>query len=609
MIALSKRLWVISFVAVLASASQAFSGDVGPPPRTGVGEKSLANWVDADLGLCLEIDNLAEHWEQFIDSPMHQRLRRFPPVADALERHREGLAQLGAEIRRRTGAAPREIGQKLLGKKVLFAIRPPENPAKQKPSALLLVDSADEQFMRRTLDNLVAARRQAGRWKGKHTLTVAGGPVSVDVVLPDDDQSEFFIASVGSMAAVSTSESLLRSVLDRHATKDGLSSLAASPAYRAARERLATQCVARLWINPRAWEAILAADLGRKPPDSEEARTQAALFAVWRATQYVAAGVQLAPQLRIELASQWIAESLPDAARDVVSSVAGPSQFIDKIPAKSLLAVAGHIDIGRLTRSAVARQWQAAAKSSMSETNKHHERILLWALSAGLGPDWGLWVSGGAESLATLSQSKSVSQSKSLPFDIVAGIETRPVEPGGGRLALAENIEPLLHALLSATVEAANRESGKHIASLKSTERDGRTTTSVSGMVPGRPQQEFAYGVDQRHWFWLGTSSTAIEQAGAGDAGNSLWTQLASQQHWASAGTPNALVYVNLAGWRKLASLGRPAFEFLWDGRQKDEKKKDEQFQSWVTWTQLADRLLFVCHMDQSSMHLALGLE
>ncbi|HQU42320.1 MAG: hypothetical protein B7Z73_00295 [Planctomycetia bacterium 21-64-5] len=602
MIALSKRLLVFSFVALLAPASRAFSGDNSPPPRSDATQKSLANWVPADVGLCLEIDNLAEHWKQFLDSPMHQRLRRFPPLADALERHREDLARLGAEIRRRTGAGPREIGQKLLGKKVLFAIWPPQNPAIQKPSALLLIDSADEQFMRRTLDNLVAARRQAGRWKGKHTLPLAGGPVSVDVVLPDDEQSEFFIASLGSIAAVSTSESLLRLVLDRHAAKDG-SSLAASPSYRAAGERLAKQCVARLWINPRAWEAILAADLGRKPPGSEEARTQASLFAVWRATQYVAAGVQIAPRLSIELASQWNAESLPEAARDVVSSVAGPSQFPNKIPAESLLAVAGHIDLGRLTRSVIARQWQAAAKSSLSEPNKHHERVLLWALSAGLGPDWGLWIASGAESPATLSETQS------LPFDVVAGIETRPIEPGRVRPALADNIEPLLNALLSATVEAANRESGKHIASLKSTERDGRRTTSVSGMVPGRPQQELAYGVDQRHWFWLGTSFTAIEQAGDNQASDSLWKQLASQQHPASASPPNALVYVDLAGWRKLASRGRPAFDFLWNDRRKDDKQKDDQFQSWLTWTQLADRLLVVCYLDESSMHMALGLE
>lgn len=600
MIALTRRLFFVSLVAVLAVNQPAADGAKAQAPATHT--ESLASWTNADVGLCLEIDNLADHCDRFTSSTMCDRLRRFPPLAQAWEQHRPGLEALAGEIKRRSGASPLEIGRKLLGSKALFAIWPPANPATDKPDALVLIDAPDEQFMRATLEKLVGARKRVGRWKGSRSLGIGAATVTVDLVVPDDDQSQFFIASSGNMAALSTNQELLRAAFERRATDDRASSLAELPSYKAAQDRLSPHAVARLWINPRLWAPALEADLKTKAPGSDEARMQAALVEIWKATDYVATALRLTPQLGIELAGEWDSGGLPAAVRDAVESCAGGARFVDKVPADALLAVAGHADFGRLTRSAVARQWQEAATTSIRQSDSHNERILFWALSVGLGPDWGFWIEGAKGSSTDVA-------GQMFPFSLTAGIQTQPLGMDHSQAALADNLEPLLHALVAANVESINLRAGKEMAEISSDPHAGATITTVTGLVPGKPRQELAFGVDRERWLWFGTSGEAIERAASNTAAETLRMRLGGKPEFSQTSSPGTLVYVNLAGWRKLASLGRPAFEFLWEGKQVADKTKDEQFQAWVTFSQLADVLLFTSSLDASGFHAAIEIE
>src|SRR5581483_8025746 len=191
--------------------------------------------------------------DRFRESRLYAGILGLPPVAEWLSQHRPGLTLLAGEIERRTGVTPRDVAKKLLRRQALLTIWPPHNPLTDKPSALLVAESTDGQLMRRSLERLIAARRQAGRWRGRHTVTVAGETFAIDVVVSDEEQSEFFITSVGDIALFATNESLLRDVLQRRAAVEQ-ASLATCPAYVAAAQRLASANAARLFINPRAWD-------------------------------------------------------------------------------------------------------------------------------------------------------------------------------------------------------------------------------------------------------------------------------------------------------------------------------------------------------------------
>lgn len=598
---------LVAWMSAAAPAADNLPPATEPPLR-------LSAWLAADVGLCLELDNVAERWTAFAEGPLHDRIRRFPPVVEWLSRHRPELAALSDEIERRTGATAREVGLKLLGRQVLFAIWPPANPVIDKPTALLLAESADEDLLRRVLDRFVAARRQAGRWRGRHTLEVAGDAFSVEVVVPDDEESEFFVTTVGKVAVIATSEALVRGVLERRdAAETQSSSLAASAAYLASNQRLAKGHAARLFINPRAWDAALTEDLKKKEPSSEEAKSQAAVVAAWRATEYVTAGAQITPQLGLELAWKWQADALPEPLREVAGSLTGRSQFLDQIPADSLLAFAGHIDVTRLVRYAIVRQWREAADGqgkSTADQKGQRESVFLWALAAGFGPDLGAYLTVGSRNHTAPSPDRPLGDpAAGLPADLVLAIQTRPLEQDDRRPALAQSLEPVLHALLAAAVGAVNRQAGAGSASIQSATNNGQTVTSVTGFVPGRPRQELAYCVDQRDRFWLGTSAAALERAASSTPGDSLLDQPAVRGSFASSeAQPGGLLYANLAGWRALALKGPESLDFLWEGKHLDAGGKEQHYRAVLAVAHLADWLVAAMCVDESTVRLSVAV-
>jgi hypothetical protein len=593
----SRRFMVI--LAIVVSILAAAPARAVEPPR-------LADWLDAEVGLCLQFDNLADQWTKFAAGSLHARVRRFPPLAHWIDQQRPKLAAVSRELQRRTGATAKELGAGLLGRQVLVAVWPPADPVADKPAALLLMESADRQLLKRSLDKLVAARRQAGRWRGNRSLEIEGETFSIDAVVPDDEQSEFFITSADNVAILATSEQLISAVLKRRAAVDeSASSLTSSTAYVAAQDVLAEDCAVRLFINPSAWNDALQSDLERKKAGSEEARSQAALVAAWRATEYVAAGVQLTPQTTVELAWKWRADALPEPVREVAASLVGHSRFVDRIPADALLACAGHIDVGRLVRTAIAGKERKAASTSGGEAagaagaKIETENILLRALSAGFGPDWGAFV--------TPAPREAAGKPASLPIELVLGIQTRPLEPANKRPALARTIEPLLHALLSAAVEAANRQAGANIASITSADDGNSSFTSVSGMVPGRPDQELAYCVDPQDRFWFGTSAACLKRASSSAIDdNPIRPSAVKLGTLLKGNAPSGLLYVDLAGWRKLATQRIDALDVLWEGKRLDVQTKERQRQKLIAGFQLADRLVAVSHIEESTVHLAL---
>ena len=544
----------------------------------------LAEWLDDDVGLCLEVDNLGDEWERFRESRLYEGLVAFPPIAEWFSQHRQGLSFLAGEVERRTGVTPRDVATKLLGRQALFAIWPPENPLTDKPTALLLAQSTDGDLMRRSLERLIVARRQAGRWRGRHNVEVGGETFSIDVVVPDEEQSEFFITSVGDIALFATRESLLREILERHANLVD-TSLATSPAFLAAAHRLANAEAARLFINPRAWDAALEADLKRKTPGSEEAKSQAIVVAAWRAMEYVAGGLQLTPQLTVEFAWQWRPDSLPEPVREMAACLAGGSQFVDLLPDNALIAFAGHADIKRLVRYWIEQKEPDPADR---DARNQLDRIFLWALAAGLGPDWGGFLRVASD------------HPLSPTVDLVIGIQTRPLEAHSEDRSLAETLEPVLHALLSSAVEAVNRQSPTSAASIRSTKDEGRKITVVKGVVPERPGQELAYCVDDLGRWWFGTSTAAVDQASE---------KRATTRAAGSLGVVSGLVRVNLAEWRKLAAAGPAAVDFLWEGKQLDAQGQEREYKSLLAFSRLADRLVLATHVDESSIHLSCSLE
>lgn len=576
--------WALMAAAAPATESQA-----------ALASHRLADWVSGDLGLCLEISDLPRHWASFSSGPLAERLWAFPPVADWRARNPGLLSAVRGEIARRTGVAPSVLLNQLLGREVLFAIWPPSGPTSGQPNVLLLAEALDGDLMRQTLRTLVSARKEAGKWRGATALQVAGETFAIDTVAPDDDKAEFFITSADRVAIIATSEAILRDVLRRRADPAAAGSLAKASVYGAARERLPSDAAGRLFVNPRAWDAALRADLQRKPPGSEEARSQQAVVAAWAATDYVAGALRLDRQLNVELAWQWRAGDLPPALREVAMSLNGAAPFADKLPNDSLAAFALHADLGRIARMVIAREW----KNALGDSKKQGESILAWALVAGVGSE-----------VAGYLKAPSANEPKGgerWPLEAVAAVQTRPLEPDTGRPALVHQFEPLMHAWLSAAVAARNHQREDNFASIKTENASGgqASVTVVSGIVPGYRRQELAYRVDTSDRLWIGTSARLLTPAAGSEsplAGSVMERDLRD------GGDLSGVAYVNLAAWRELAERGREAVDFLWHDKRLDERTSEQKYRELQALAQLADRLLVTSQIDSSTVHLSLSL-
>ncbi len=582
----------------------------------------LSRYVSPDVGLCLELRQLETHASRFLESELFRRLQAFPPFATMLAQQRPNWLAIAGEVERRTGATAGQLYSGLLGRQVLFAVWPPAEGRSPKGDALLLIEAADSALLDQSLQRLVEARRAANRWHGRRTIEAAGRAFTLEAVARDDEPSDIFLAVDGELGMMATSEAVIRGVLERRAGAVA-ASLATLPSYAAAVERLSADCVARAFISPRAWDASLLADLRKKPPRSDEARTQQAVVDAWRTTEYVVGGVELTPRVAVELAWRWQADSLPQPLREVAAGLAGRSHFVDRIPADAWLAVAGRIDLAHIVRHLVAEQWRGAGDSSASASSSvPPETIVAWALAAGFEPDFSAYCRSPSNDLSGVGPVapalvagpsytdvlQSRDESDHADIEAVAAVQTRPLEPVDSSPPLAETAAPLLHALLAAAVEATNARHPAEQADIETAARDGLSVTTVSGLKAGSRSLAFAYAVTDGV-LWLGTSAAAVRQRVAASPDDSLLARDDVRRQLGSLiAAPSDVVYFDLVRWRRLLSAGPEAVRFLWQGQSLDAAARRQQYQTLVALSGLADRLLAAAQIDDAGVSLSLSL-
>jgi hypothetical protein len=572
--------------------------------RAAPADEELSAWVSADTGLCLEIRNLADHARRFAAGPFARRFSEFPPIADALQQYRPWLATVAGEVERRSGAKIDEIFTELLGRHVLFAVWPPRGDADQ-GAALVLVEATDTGLLERSLERLVAARKQARRWLGRRTLTVAGVTYEADVVQPDDRHADFYLVVVDSVAVIATSESLLSDVLSRRAGAAAKEPppLNSIPEYQASAASISDAAVARLFINPRAWDAALAADLRKKPADSEEARSQQFVIDAWRTMDYVVAGVEIEPRLAIEIAWHWNADALPEPARFAVEGLCGRSKFVDRIPADALLAVAGRVDPAPLARHLIAAHWLAGGRATAGSNTEPAETpwqsLWAWALAPGWGPEFSAYCT------RRPSNADAEGPAAGWPLTIVIGVESRPLTGDGP--PLASMVEPWLGALLSAAVDAANSRAGHELASIESLTVGDLGLKLVTGLVPGQPGRALVYAV-AGNCFWLATSAAELRHAVSLSRTEALTARPAFREQLGKLAEPSDLIYLDLSHWRELLSAAPDAADFLSEGQSLDASARTRQRQTLLAISRLADRAIFGARIDKTGVSLSFSL-
>ncbi|MEX2121518.1 MAG: hypothetical protein WD847_18155 [Pirellulales bacterium] len=621
---LASRVWqILAWSALAILPGPLLAADFAAP-------SPLSRVVPADVGLCLEIQNLAEHSSQFLDSELYRRLRDYPALRRWSDENRPQLTAIADEVERRLGARPVDAWNKLLGRQALLAVWPPPGGGDE-GSALLLVEVADSQLLARLLDRLVSAQREAGKWKATRQLEVAGQVVQLHVLETEPQKSGLFLAAVGELGIMATSEQIVRDVVAlSQATPRGPSALAGVPAYAEGIGRLAPMATGRLFINPRIWDEHLLADLRSKPAGSSDAEAQLVVVETWRATDYLVVGVELGPRLAIEAYAKWDRAKLPEAVGTFVDSVGGQAELLDRVPADALVVLAGRIDLGallgRFGRPAATRN--DAASSSVAEPPTGW--FALVALAGSVGPDFVSYIAPRrSDSTGLRSTAEPTSPGESPPasagnspnaaaIDWVVGFATRPLSPANPETRLADVLAPLARSTMEIMAATANARSGNAASHVKTTQVDGLVLTSIVGFESAYPaagplaaslEATFAVVGDA---FWVGTSPAAVQRAATVRPEQSLSHRpaVARQVGRSASGGPRPghFLYVNLAGLGQWMAQSPGLVDYLAKSKGLDHATAQRSWNELVALASLADSLIATVALGDSGAAASLSL-
>ena len=299
--------------------------------------------VTADVALCLEVTDLDETWTRFEAGPHLDRLRTFPPFQRLLESG--GFHQWQAvedHVARQTGTKLSSQLRALFGRSLVLAVYVPQTG---NPRGILIGEAIDEAAIQTALATWNKLEPNAVMTRKSHH---GHGYLQRKKQAPSVEIS--FIAITDRWFAISDNESLIHDVIDRFvrlssetSQSSTTDSLTASPRFVQNRRRLKTDGVAKFYINARPWDRGLEeASQGSNDPFN--------IAEVWKRVNSVSARLRLDQGIVCDAVVDLETSRLPHGWTKLVATAGGSSQWVHRIPAESLLAISGRIELAPVFR-------------------------------------------------------------------------------------------------------------------------------------------------------------------------------------------------------------------------------------------------------------------
>lgn len=395
----------------------------------GTPREELLRYVPDDVGFCLVVQNLRGQLRELAGSPFGRRLRE-SAGAKALRASAEWgqLKQAEQYLERHLGVNAEKLFDDLLGEAFAFAYKPGPLGKQDDEQGLFLLRARDEKTLAGLVAKLNALQKETGELKSLDEVEHKG----VKYVRRREAKETNYYYLNGPILLFSGQESLLRQAVEREKRAEGDSLL-----LRQMRELKLEDALVGLLLNPRAWDAAVAAS---KPADP------AARMAVraWKALGGVGVAVHLESDVRIQLSIQVKTEDLPASARKLLAAASKPSELWARMPENALLAISGRLDLAALYEflgDCLTKQAKQTMEAELDRTlGAVIDKDVVKELLPALGPAWGVWA------IAPTSEEKAWT-----PRVVAALKLSRPkVVPDGNSSG-----EPIEEAVLSAVRSAA----------------------------------------------------------------------------------------------------------------------------------------------------------
>lgn len=452
------------------------------------GDGRLRRLVGDDVGLCIELHDLAgqhrklrksEFARRLHASPLFDLLRRSKPVRD--------LAGARSKIEELTGTPLPQFLNGLFGRSVILAVYPSRT---DKPTGVLLTRTAD----RKTLQDALAAWHRAEPKRGVEEVPYRGQ--TYVRFAKKDDSKPLYYAALGDVLALSDREAAVKKVIRLSLTEagDGQSnsvekSLASLKIYAEARKSLAGEPVATAFVNPRQWDAALGFTAG----STSEKRVPAV---IWQSCRWMMGSLRMDDGLIFDAVVQFDPKALPAASTKSLQRLQGKPAFLDRVPADVLLAVAGRFDpIGIRNALQLAEEGDNAGdfkKMRRVSTAMMRGFDPITHLLPKLRPGYGLFIVGRS------------SDGGRVPFTGLAGFEIEPPaktdDNSGWRDKLESGLSNVMQFLVTVHNVKESKRDNPQLASVKSRRRKDVSLHWVETIATYQP----AFGISAGYLVFSG---------------------------------------------------------------------------------------------------------
>ncbi len=277
--AVVKRCLILVVIAAAHVLTAGYSRGAEPAaPRLTPADEVL-RLVPPDSAVILSVENLRDHARAFLESKLAQELRKVPVVRSwfGSEKYLQ-FERSSRQIEDHLRTTIAEVRDELLGDAAVLALQIPREADADADAGrgLLIAKVRDLALLERLVSLVNTSQQESGELAAVVDRKHHGTTYSVREFPPAANRpAECFVIFPDGTFAFSNSESLIQSVVDRKArmvmkaagtdagaqTEPGLGEL---PRFMAVRNKLPERAVARLFVDPRHIERMLA---GQPRPD------------------------------------------------------------------------------------------------------------------------------------------------------------------------------------------------------------------------------------------------------------------------------------------------------------------------------------------------------
>ncbi len=383
------------------------------PVRASSARDELLRYVPEDVGFCLVVQGLRDRLADVAASPFAERVRK-SGVAQALLSSKEWgqLTKLEGYLSRHLGVDFAQVRDDLLGDALLFVYRPGPAGKPEQEQGMLLLRARDEKVLAAVVAKLNALQQGTGELKELDEREHEG----VKYHRRREAKATTFYLLRGPVLLVTGQEAILREAI---ALERKFSAGAEPPVLKRLRDLRLAQATVALAVNPRAWDAAVAAKATADPGAKMASR-------FWGALQGVGLAVEVDKEIRLRLALRTKAADLPESARRFLGATSRASEVWSGFPEDALLALAGRLDLAALAQFLGEAMPPAVRRTAEAELDRTVGavvgRSVRKELLPALGPDWGLCVT------APPSEGKGWAPSVVLAVKVARGDEADPLD-------------------------------------------------------------------------------------------------------------------------------------------------------------------------------------